>query len=222
MALAIRRRKRCWLDAGTVETTTGHPMTRHVAYIVVFLLISMSVARPSIAEAPTLAMLGDLYHAPSAALNTASSTGHSLKMVDVVSERHTIDQHQYRCLAQAIYFEARGEPIEGQIAVAQVVLNRLADPHYPHTICHVVYQHELWRHRCQFSFACDGKSDKPRKGIAWMRARYIADLAVNGMLENVVGDSTHYHADYSHPEWANDLSPTVVVGRHMFYRSNTL
>ena len=197
-------------------------MTRHLAYIVVFLIISMSAARPTIAEAPTLTMLGDSYAPLDDSMSTPPDRPDGFDMADIVPGRHKTARDQYRCLAQAIYFEARGEPIEGQVAVAQVVMNRLSDPRYPHTICGVVYQNETRRHRCQFSFACDGKSDRPRDGIAWMRAKYIATLAMNGMLENVVGDSTHYHATYSHPGWANELSPTVTVGRHMFYREASL
>ena len=197
-------------------------MTRHLAYIVVFLVISMSAARPTIAEAPTLAMLGDSYAPLDGSMSTPPDRPDGLNMADLVPGQHKTAQDQYRCLAQAIYFEARGEPIKGQVAVAQVVMNRLSDRHYPRTICGVVYQNETRRHRCQFSFACDGKSDRPRNGLAWTRAKYIAALAMNGMLENVVGDSTHYHATYSHPVWANDLDHTITVGRHMFYREASL
>jgi spore germination cell wall hydrolase CwlJ-like protein len=188
-------------------------MTRHLAYIVVFLIVSMSVTESTIAEAPTLAMMGDAY-GPLDPMSTGANSSLSSAIVPIGD---TATRNQFRCLAQAIYFEARGEPIEGQIAVAQVVLNRLSDRHYPRTICGVVYQNETRRYRCQFSFACDGKSDRPRRGIAWMRAQYIASLAMNGLLKNVAGDSTHYHATYSHPEWAQELEPTVVVGRHKFY-----
>lgn len=193
-------------------------MTRHLAYIVVFLIVSTSLTEPTIAEAPTLAMMGDAY----GPLDLASaSTGASFSAADVPAGDSST-RNQFICLAQAIYFEARGEPIEGQIAVAQVVLNRLSDRNYPPTICGVVYQNETRRYHCQFSFACDGKSDRPRNGIAWMRAQYIAALAMNGLLKNVAGDSTHYHATYSHPEWAHDMEPTVVVGRHKFYTDGSM
>ena len=197
-------------------------MTRHLAYVVVFLILSMSATRPTIAEAPTLSMLGDTYQPLDNTSDTPPDRPDGLLAADTVPGRHNTAQNQYKCLAQAIYFEARGEPIEGQVAVAQVVMNRLSDPRYPRTICGVVYQNETRRHRCQFSFACDGKSDRPRNGVAWMRAKYIATLAMSGMLENVVGKSTHYHATYSHPVWANDLSRTVKVGRHVFYREASL
>ena len=194
---------------------SNRTMRRQLAYAVVFLLFSLSTIRPSIAEAPTLAIYGKA----NGTVSTADlSPGGAYTALNKIFSAGNANQAQYKCLAQAVYFEARGEPIEGQVAVAQVVMNRLSDRRYPRTICGVVYQNETRRHRCQFSFACDGKSDTPHNGIAWMRAKYIASLALNGMLENVVGNSTHYHATYSHPEWANELHPTVVIGRHKFYR----
>ena len=193
-------------------------MKRQLAYVVVFLLISMSAVRPSIAEAPTLGMLGDMGDPFDTSADLTLASARPRDAFDDLAGGRRADQLQYKCLAQAIYFEARGEPIQGQVAVAQVVMNRLSDPRYPRTICGVVYQNETRRYHCQFSFACDGKSDRPKEGIAWTRAKYIAALALNGMLENVVGDSTHYHATYTHPVWASDLDPTVVVGHHKFYR----
>ncbi len=189
-------------------------MTRLLTYIIVILMVSVSVTKPTIAEAPTLAMLGDRDFVPHKGRETAVV----IRLDPDVPHRDKTEPHQFKCLAQAIYFEARGESIDGQIAVAQVVMNRLADRRYPRTICGVVFQNETRRFRCQFSFACDGKSDRPRNAKAWMRAQYIASLAMNGLSKNVVGDSTHYHAVYSHPFWANELAPTKVVGRHKFYR----
>ncbi len=125
---------------------------------------------------------------------------------------------QHRCLAQAVYFEARGEPLEGQLAVAQVVLNRVADPRYPDTICGVVFQNEWRRNRCQFSFACDGRSDRPRDPVAWERARKIAALALHYRVADYSDRATLYHATYVQPYWAKRLKPIKRVGRHIFYR----
>ena len=123
-----------------------------------------------------------------------------------------------RCLALAIYFEARGEPFEGQMAVAQVVRNRVRDPRYPSSICAVVFQNANRRHRCQFSFACDGKSDRARDRVAWDRAVRIARLINTGPMRDLTVAATHYHADYVAPDWAGHLSQTVKIGRHLFYR----
>lgn len=126
-----------------------------------------------------------------------------------------------RCMAQAIYFEARGEPFEGQLAVAQVILNRVRDERYPNEICAVVFENETWRHRCQFSFACDGRSDRPRDFSAWVSAIKTARMVGTGHLRDVTYASTHYHAEYVEPEWAARFHRTVKIGRHYFYRNET-
>lgn len=126
---------------------------------------------------------------------------------------------EMRCLAEAVYFEARSEPEEGQAAVAQVVLNRVNHPNYPGTVCGVVYQN---RHRflgCQFTFACEGKSLAINEPDAWRVAVQIATDVVTGKiyLEDV-GASTHYHADYVRPRWARALKRMDTIGRHTFYK----
>lgn len=128
--------------------------------------------------------------------------------------------HDQRCMAQAIYYEARGEPFEGQVAVAQVILNRVADPNYPESICGVVFQGSSRRNRCQFSFACDGRSDQPRNQAAWTAAVSLAKLAVGGGLRDLTGYSTHYHADYVSPRWSDSMTKTRQIGRHKFYNQN--
>lgn len=123
-----------------------------------------------------------------------------------------------RCLAQAVYFEARSEPLEGQLAVAQVVLNRAGKPNYPDTICGVVFQNEALRHRCQFSFACDGLSDQPYEEEAWDLATRIAFVALTGRWEDITDGADHYHANYVRPSWSDHLMPTSQHGSHIFYR----
>ncbi len=133
----------------------------------------------------------------------------------------TVVAESERCLAQAVYFEARGEPYEGQLAVAQVVLNRVQDERYPGNICAVVCENETWRHRCQFSFACDGRSDQPKNLAAWIDALKTARLASTGHLRDLTYASTHYHAEYVNPKWAVRFQRTVKIGRHAFYRNET-
>ncbi len=123
-----------------------------------------------------------------------------------------------RCLAQAIYFEARGEPLEGRMAVAQVVMNRTRDARYPDEICAVVFQNAHRRHRCQFSFACDGRSDRPRDRAAWESAVRLARTLVAGGHRDLTQGATHYHALYVSPAWSKVLDPTRTIGRHRFYR----
>ncbi|MGE7416846.1 cell wall hydrolase [Methylobacterium tarhaniae] len=128
-------------------------------------------------------------------------------------------EKEQRCLAEAVYFEARGEPEQGQAAVAQVVLNRAKSGLYPTNICGVVYQN---RHRymgCQFSFACEGKSLRITDDTSWQTATRIAHAVVEGRTYLAdVGGATHYHADYVKPRWSRRLRKMDVIGRHIFYQ----
>jgi len=126
-----------------------------------------------------------------------------------------------RCLATAIYFEARGEPVRGQVAVAQVVLNRVRSPLFPETICGVVYQGQMQK-GCQFSFTCDGHTDIPRDKQQWALAQDIAKQIMAGELWlPEVGYSTYYHANYVSPGWANRMSKIDKIGRHIFYKKRS-
>ncbi|MFQ5347194.1 MAG: cell wall hydrolase [Rhodothalassiaceae bacterium] len=127
-----------------------------------------------------------------------------------------------RCLAQAVYFEARSEPLEGQLAVAQVVLNRVRTSLWPDHICAVVFEGEQRRHRCQFSFACDGRSDEPHNRHAWAVAKMVALVAREGLWQDVTGAATHYHAVYVSPAWRRAMAATVRYGDHVFYRDQRL
>lgn len=123
-----------------------------------------------------------------------------------------------RCLAEAVYFEARGEPEKGQYAVAQVVMNRTRTGYYPNSVCGVVYENKNRRNRCQFSFACDGKPERIRDKASWETAQRIADdVLVNGAYLPEVGTATHYHATYVRPRWIRDMTDRRRVGTHVFY-----
>jgi len=124
-----------------------------------------------------------------------------------------------RCLAQAIYFEARNEPARGQQAVAQVVLNRVFSPYYPKDVCSVVYQNAHRHLSCQFTFACDGKPEKVSEHGAWARATRIATQTLNAKVWlPEVDKATHYHAAYVRPNWIRDMKVMVRYGLHTFYR----
>ncbi|MEI2386515.1 cell wall hydrolase [Breoghania sp. JC706] len=127
---------------------------------------------------------------------------------------------EQRCLAEAIYFESRGEPEAGQAAVAQVVLNRVKNPAYPSTICKVVYQNRTQRNSCQFSFACDGVRDRIDSKDSWEEAQKIAREMIAGKhWSDKVGASTHYHATYVRPRWARKMKRLEKIGRHVFYQT---
>ena len=127
------------------------------------------------------------------------------------------------CLARAVYFEARSESLHGQLAVAMVILNRVKASKSPASICGVVYQGSSRLNACQFSFACDGKTDLPKHGRAWGTALAITALALAGDKEmadermRIVSTATHYHADYVAPRWSKSLHRLTKIGRHIFY-----
>ena len=124
-----------------------------------------------------------------------------------------------KCLAEAVYFEARGEAVRGQIAVAQVVMNRTFSGFYPNTVCGVVYQNKHRHYACQFTFACDHNPDVIREPEMWERAKKIAKAMLDGQIWlPEVGKSTHYHAYYVRPSWVSEMTKMYRFGVHTFYR----
>jgi len=124
-----------------------------------------------------------------------------------------------KCLAEAVYFEARGEAVRGQIAVAQVVMNRVFSGFYPTTVCGVVYQNKYHHMACQFTFACDNIPDVVREPDMWDRAKKIATAMLDGELWlPEVDKSTHYHAYWVHPSWVAEMKKMYKFGVHTFYR----
>lgn len=122
-----------------------------------------------------------------------------------------------QCLTAAIYYEAASEPDQGQRAVAQVVLNRVAHPAFPNTVCGVVYQGSERTTGCQFSFTCDGALARVPSRFFWSRARDVAASALSGYVEPSVGLATHYHTNAVHPYWAPSLHFITAIGAHRFY-----
>jgi hypothetical protein len=126
---------------------------------------------------------------------------------------------QQRCLAEAVYFESRSEPEEGQAAVAQVVLNRVRSGLYPSNVCAVVYQDRNRPFACQFSFACEGKSLRVDEPGPWSVAVRIAQDVAGGKIYNAkVGSALNYHANYVMPYWASTLKRVDQIGHHIFYQ----
>ena len=166
--------------------------------------------------APTIVNVGS-----GSALKFAASAAASLaNRILTVFSPHMAERS---CLASAVYFEARSEPLQGQLAVAVVVLNRVKALHYPSTICGVVYQGASHLNACQFSFACDGEPDFPTEHRAWDAALVVTALALAGdnqMLgeeTQFVASATNYHADYVKPGWSRSLRRLTKIGRHIFY-----
>ena len=123
------------------------------------------------------------------------------------------------CLAKNIYFESRNQPKLGQIAVAQVTMNRVNSPKFPNTVCGVVKQGGEKRNRCQFSWYCDGKSDEHEGGAAWDESVYLALLLYSEEFTiDVTEGALWYHATYVSPSWAEHYEKTVRINEHIFYR----
>jgi spore germination cell wall hydrolase CwlJ-like protein len=124
-----------------------------------------------------------------------------------------------KCLADAIYFESRGEAVRGQIAVAQVVMNRVFSGYYPRSVCGTVYQNKHRRLACQFTFACDGIPDTVTEPHAWLRATRIARDVLDGKYWlPEVDRATHYHAYWVRPSWVREMKRLYKFGVHTFYR----
>ena len=123
-----------------------------------------------------------------------------------------------QCLTAAIYYEAASEPDDGQRAVAQVILNRVAHPSYPNTVCGVIYQGSERSTGCQFSFTCDGSLARVPSRFFWERARQVAIAALSGYVYTPVGLATHYHTFAVHPYWSPKLINVANIGAHRFFR----
>ncbi|MDE2073038.1 MAG: cell wall hydrolase [Alphaproteobacteria bacterium] len=127
---------------------------------------------------------------------------------------------EQRCLAEAMYYEARGEGIRGQEAVAEVVFHRVRSAGYPGTICGVVFEGAELRHACQFSFTCNGDMDRTKDPRAWAEARLLAAKIMEGAvpLSDMTEHAISYHATDVDPAWAGQMVRTVQIGNHIFYR----
>ncbi len=134
------------------------------------------------------------------------------------------------CLAEVMYYEARGEGVDGEKAVAEVVLQRAKSPDYPETVCGVVYDGAVTasllpdRHDCQFSFACDGSVRRPRDAETWTRVRVLAERIMTGAvkLSGITHNATSYHSVDVAPSWAGDMIQTAQIGNHVFYKPDPL
>mgnify|MGYP000123370990 CR=1 FL=1 len=127
-------------------------------------------------------------------------------------------ERELHCLSEAIYYEARGESIEGQIAVAEVIMNRVDSRHYPDSVCGVVSQGASRLNSCQFSYKCDGEPERMNDKKSARRAHDVAILLMKGERRDITLDATHYHATYVNPYWAKSLTRTAQHGTHVFYR----
>lgn len=186
-------------------------------------LLVAAIAMPQTGVARTLIAFADDLTGPSVVIVAPKALGglspsevapFVLQTSDFAERQRAID-----CLAQAVFYEAGTEPLDGQRAVAQVVLNRVRDRNFPATVCGVVYQGSTRSTGCQFSFTCDGSiTRRPPGHDQWRGARLVAEQALAGYVDAAVGSATHYHATYVNPWWRPTLVQVAQVGTHVFYR----
>ena len=147
----------------------------------------------------------------------------------IIIKQKLPDPEEVFCLAQNIYHEARGEDLSGQVAVAHVTMNRVNSRKFPNTVCEVVYQarYSKWwmergkkvpiRHKCQFSWYCDGKSDGIGDWDSFDNIAIVSREIILGIHEDNTNGAVYYHADYVKPNWSNAMTVSAVYDNHIFY-----
>lgn len=141
---------------------------------------------------------------------TAASSHDFVENIDLAAEIH--------CMSEAIYYEARSETRSGQIAVAEVIQNRVKNKHFPNTVCGVVYEGSERSTGCQFTFTCDGSMDRAPEGKGWDRSVDVANLVMSSGYTPSTHWATHYHTTEVDPKWSKTMRMTRQVGNHVFYR----
>ncbi|MEV8466441.1 cell wall hydrolase [Fluviibacterium sp. DFM31] len=123
-----------------------------------------------------------------------------------------------KCLSEALYFEARGESVKGQFAVAEVIMNRVSSPRYPDSVCGVINQGTGRKYQCQFTYTCDGNPEVIREKRAYTNVSKVADAVLRGVSEDLTQGATHYHTKQVRPSWSRKFPRTATIGVHHFYR----
>ncbi|MEW9919029.1 cell wall hydrolase [Marimonas sp. MJW-29] len=125
---------------------------------------------------------------------------------------------QWRCLAEALYFEARGETVKGQFAVAEVILNRVKSQRFPGSVCGVINQGTGKKYQCQFTYTCDGHAEVIAEPAAFARVGKVARYMLDGKVPSLTDGATHYHTTAVRPRWSKVYTRTAKIGVHLFYR----
>ncbi len=152
-----------------------------------------------------------------------------LAVSSAVLDKDTLDRlpeltanAEAKCLAEALYFEARGETIKGQMAVAEVILNRVDSRKFPNSVCGVVHQGGEARYACQFSYHCDGRKEVYHEVEAYERAGKLALIMLEGRTRSLTDGATFYHNLGVNPRWSRKMAETAEIGTHVFYRAPTV
>lgn len=125
---------------------------------------------------------------------------------------------EWQCLAEALYFEARGETIKGQFAVAEVIKNRVRSDRFPGSFCAVINQGTGRKYQCQFTYTCDGRAEVIREPGSYARVGKIARATLKGEVPTLTDGATYYHTTAVRPRWASVFTRTAKIGVHLFYR----
>lgn len=162
----------------------------------------------------------------------AAGTSHLTKLVTPASKSSAIYNtkwlnsrttatggEQWKCLAEALYFEARGETIKGQFAVAEVIMNRVKSARFPNSVCGVIHQGTGRKYQCQFTYTCDGIPEAIHEPRAWDRVGKVARAILDGDAPlDLTNGATHYHTTAVKPRWSRTYTRTAAIGDHLFYR----
>ncbi len=234
LIVALRRADRAIASAFMIALVVGaaSAISQHTEYLSTDEFVARSSSVVSIDIAPAPAKPAAIRHVATEAraaqiaepvappvtpaiLRTVAPTPMELALARFLAEQ--------RCLAEAMYYEARGEGAEGEMAIAEVVFHRMRSTGYPHSVCGVVFQGMDGGHGCQFSFACNGEMLRPKTVRAWAHARMLAGRILAGLvhLGDMTEDATSFHAVDVQPEWSDRLIRTVQIGNHIFYRVAT-
>jgi spore germination cell wall hydrolase CwlJ-like protein len=180
---------------------------RHVAWVLLLLLAAC--AQPH--AVPT---------APSAPGDAATASKPQIAAIppEPLMPAYQATPEERKCLALAVYFESRAETVEGQHAVAAVVLNRVRSDKFPDSICGVVHEGGGHRGRCQFSWYCDGRSDEPHDAVSWQRSLDVADAVLNGEVADPTDGALYFHSTAVRPKWRKKMTKTAAIDNHVFYR----
>ena len=186
------------------------------------------LAGPLLADAPVDKLMDQDMRALRALSGDRMSSYLTRPAMEIDYSRDWLEQQEaagggqeWRCLAEALYFEARGESVKGQFAVAEVILNRVDDPSYPDTVCGVIHQGTGRKYQCQFTYTCDGHPDTIHEKEAFRQVGKVARLMVDGAPRHLTSGATHYHTRAVSPRWARHFPRTVTIGVHHFYRQPT-
>lgn len=125
---------------------------------------------------------------------------------------------EWECLSEALYFEARGESVKGQFAVAEVILNRVKSERFPSAPCDVINQGTGKKYQCQFTYTCDGRKEVIHEPRAYERVAKVARIALDGVAPKITKGATHYHTKAVNPRWSKVYTKTTAIGTHIFYR----